>query len=130
VSLNLDLDHRGKSVTGIVSEPIDDFVVGVEVKSKPWILPLVDTPSGPPKVSRCRDRHIIRTAEHVVVVDVVAKVHVHPRLVTMNQVLQSVRETMDEEAPDAKHLDGYKTGIEALAKRLVRRLRRRGVTIQ
>lgn len=130
MSLNLDLDHRGKPVIGMVARPVDDYVVGVEVKSKPWILPLVDTPSGPPEVPRCRDRHIIRTDEHVVVIDVVTKVTVHPRSVTMDQIRHSVKESVDEVSPGARHLNGYEAGIQASANRLARKLRRCGVTVR
>jgi len=128
--MDLDLDHRGKSVTGIVSKPVDDYVVGVEVKSKPWILPLVDTPSGPPEVPRCRDRHIIRTDKHVVVVDVITKVHVFPRFLTMDQIRQQVQESVDEASPGARHLNGYEVGIQASAKRLAKKMRKCGVTVQ
>lgn len=128
--MSLDLDHRGRPVTGMVSQPAGQYVVGVEVKSRPWVLPLVDTPSGPPVIPRCRDRHIIRTEDEVVVVDVATRVTTYPRTTTVEALRKSVQESVDEDSPGAWHLCGYESGIEAMVKRLVRKLRRCGVQVQ
>jgi hypothetical protein len=127
---DLNLDYKGKAVTNMVVRPVDDVVIGVQVKSKPWILPRVETPAGPPNIPRCSDRHIIRTEHHVVVVEVKTKVIVHPRYVTMDQLRQCGREAIAEHAPQAEALSGYEVSIEAFARRLARKLRRRGVTVR
>lgn len=130
MGVDLDLDYKGKSVIGMVAQPVDDYVVGVQIKSKPWILPRVNTPSGPPEIPRCRDRHIIRTDKHVVVVEVLTKVTVHPRCVEMDELRQCGREAIAEHASEAIASVGYETGVEAFARRLARKLRRRGVTVR
>lgn len=129
MGVDLNLDYKGRPLIGFVAQPIDDFVVGVEVKSRPWILPRLQTPSGPPEIPKYRERHIMRTDNHVVVVDVIAKVHVHPRYVTMDQLRECGREAIEEHAPGATFPKGYAVAIKAFAHRLARQLRRRGVTI-
>lgn len=127
---NLDLDRKGKMVAGMVAQPVDDYVVGVEIKSRPWILPRVETPDGPPEIPRCCDRHIIRTENHVVVVEVTTKVTVYSRFVTMDELRECGREAIAEHAPETQASIGYETGVEAFAQRLARKLKKRGVTVR
>lgn len=127
---NLDLDYKGRAVAGMVAQPVNDYVVGVEIKSRPWILPRVETPSGPPEIPRCRDRHIIRTEKHVVVVEVSTKVTVHPRMVTMAQLRSSAKESVDETGVASRTPDAYMAGIEAIARRLAKKLRQCGVDVR
>jgi len=127
--MDLDLDHRGSSVRNMVAQPVDDYVVGVQVSSRPWILPRVETKCGPPEVPQCHDRHIIRTSEHVVAVDVTTRVTVYPRSMTMDEVRASVRETMEEEEPESLLRDGCEVGLEAMVHRLACGLQEQGVEI-
>jgi len=127
--MDLDLDHRGSPVHNMVAQPVDDYVIGVQVSSRPWILPRVETPSGPPEIPQCHDRHIVRTREHVVAVDVTTRVTVYPRSMTMDEVRASVRETLAEEEPESLLRDGCEVGLEAMAHRLACGLQEQGVEI-
>ena len=122
------MEHRGRSVTNVVAHPVDNHVIGVKVSSYPVILPKIeDGPVEPPEIPRCFDRHIIRTGEQVIVVEVMARVKVYPRTVPYSDVLETARSELDVALQEGEN---YDEGLNALADRIAWRLQKQGVKVQ
>ncbi len=127
------MNHRGKAVTNVVSQPMGDYVIGVQVSSRPVILPKIDDfPVKPPRIPRCFDRHIIRTDQGVVIVEVMARVKVLPLTVPFSQLVDAAREELDvalkEEGKQPADKD-YTEGLHAIANRMAWKLRKQGVQV-
>jgi len=129
----VESEYRGKALCNVVATPIDGGVVGVEIRSKPIILPKIKGEELP-DIPRCRDRHIVRTEQHVVVVDVVARVKVFPRIVNFNDVWAEACESVDAALEDEGIVDlpieKYTEGVRAIAVRIAHRLQLQGMTIR
>jgi hypothetical protein len=128
------MEHLGKIVTNVVSQSMGDHVISVKVSSRPIILPkFEDGPIKPPVRHRCFDRHIIRTSEGVVIVEVMARVKVLPSSVLFSQIVETAREELDATLKEEKQQptpEDYASGLHALTQRLVWRLRKQGVIVK
>lgn len=128
-----DFEYRGEPVCGTVAWPVDGYVIGVQASSRSWILPLAEMPDDLPVVDQCRDRHIIRTDEHVVATDVLVRTQVYPRSVTMSEVRVIARETMFEKEPEMLRQrfceQEVRRALEAFARRIACRLQKFGIKI-
>jgi hypothetical protein len=115
-----------RTVYNVVARPTDRHVVGVEIRSKPVVLPLADGSVEPPDIPRCFDRHIFLSGDRVVTVEVMARVRSYPRQMTMDDVRAVARDTLVAE------LDGEPCSevLEAMAQRLARKMLRRGVVVK
>lgn len=127
------MEYRGKAVTNVVSQPMGDHIIGVQVSSRPVILPKIDDfPVKPPRISRCFDRHVIRTDQGVVIVEVTARVKVLPLSVPFSQLMDAAREELDialKEENKQPEAQAYTEGLYALANRMAWKLRKQGVKV-
>ena len=123
-----------KAVKSVVAQPIGEYVVGVKVSSRPIILPRIENgPVSPPEIPQCFDRHIIRTSEGVVVVEVSAQVKVFPRVISLAVVREAVRGELDvmfQEENKSPSSESYEEGLDAMTNRLVKQLQNQGVTVE
>lgn len=121
-------------VRNIVAQPVDEYVVGVEVSSRPVILPKVENGTvSPPTIPCCSDRHIIRTPDSVVVVEVSARVTVFSRTIPLADVREAIRSESDIILQEEGRLPGsesYAEGLGALTGRLVKQLQDQGITVE
>ena len=125
--------YQGTSVRSVVAVPTSDSVVGVQILSASHILPLIkDGPVPPPIIPLSYDRHIIRTPDSVVVVEVSAEMTVYPRTVDLSAVEESVRSSfLDalEEEGISPSPGAYARGLRAMTQRLANRMRQCGVEV-
>ena len=127
------MEHFGEPVTSVVVYPIGDCVIGAHVVTQPSILPRVEGgPISPPKIPRCRDRHVIRTKTHVAIIEVQAEITAYPCEISHEEVEKSARTSLLE-ALEADNMTptptAYARGLRAMTQRLVNRMRGFGVKI-
>jgi len=124
------MEHTNQPVVSLVSFPIGRTVIATRVKSQSLIF---RAPKGtkPPPIRRAFDRHIVRTPKGIVVTDVCVKTQILPRQVEFTILLAAAREEVDlalkEEGKEKT--DGYEIGVWAIAERMARRLRKKGVKV-
>lgn len=126
------MEHRGKAVTNVVSQPMGDHIIGVKVSSRPIILPKLEGVE-PPETHRCFDRHVIRTSEGIVIVEVAARVKVLPLSVPFSEVVAAAGEALDatlKEEGQQPTAEDYTKGLYAIAQRMAWKLRKQGVTVE
>lgn len=127
------MEHRGKAVMNVVSQPMGDHIIGVQVSSRPVILPKIDNlPVKPPRIPRCFDRHVIRTNQGVVIVEVLARVKVLPLTVPFSELVDAAREELNvalKEEGVQLPAKTYTEGLYALANRMAWKLRKQGVQV-
>jgi len=124
------MEHTSQTAVSLVSFPIGRMVIATEVKSRALIF---RPPKGtkPKPIHRAFDRHIVRTPKGVVVMDVCVKAQIFPLQVEFATLLAAAREEVDlalkEEGKEKT--DGYEIGVQAIAERMARRLRKKGVHV-
>lgn len=125
-------EHQGKVLNNVVATVVDGNVIGVRVKSRPVIMPEIPQ-ADPPEIPRCRDRHIVRTENHVIIVDVSVRVKVLPRVITWGSIVREAQVSLDEvlveEGIESISPEKYREGLYVIASRIARRLQLRGMTI-
>jgi len=127
------MEYFGKPVTSVVAYPIGDCVIGAHVAVQPSILPRIEGgPISPPRIPRCRDRHIIRTETHVTIIEVQAEITAYPREISHEKVGECARTSLLE-ALEADNMTptpaAYAEGLRAITQRLANRMREFGVKI-
>lgn len=127
------MDYRGSTIRDVVVAPVDDHVVSVHIASQPHILPRIEGGEvAPPCIPGCQYRHIIRTSDSVVVVEVEARMAAYPRAIPFSQVEVVARESLlevlekDGVAPTPA---AYARGLRTLTQRIVYQMQQCGVEI-
>jgi len=126
------MEHRGKAVTNVVSQPVGNHVIGVKIASRPVILPKLESIE-PPVIPRCFDRHVIRTSTCVVIVEVAARVKVMPLSVPFSAIVETAREELDaalKEDGSQPSAEDYKIGLRVIANRMAWKLRKQGIVVE
>lgn len=127
------VDYQGSTIRDVVVAPVDDHIVSVHIASRPHILPKVEGGEvAPPCIPGCQYRHIIRTPNSVMVVEVEVRTSVYPRIFALEVVekiaQKSLLDTLEEDnitpTPEA-----YAKGLKALTQRIVRHAQLCGVEI-
>jgi len=127
------MKYRGTPVCSVITAPTENSVVSVEVLSALHVFSRVkDASTPPPSISESFDRHVVRTSDRVVVVEVSAEMTIYPRTVDFSVVEESVQSSLlaeleEEGVVPTPH--AYAQGLKALTQRLVTRMRRYGVKV-
>lgn len=124
------MERTSQTAVSLVSFPIGRMVIATKVKSQALIF---RSPKGTKlkPIRRAFDRHIVRTPKGIVVMDVCVKAQIFPLQMEFATLLASAREEVDlalkEEGKEKT--DDYEIGVRAIAERIARRLRMRGVHV-
>lgn len=125
------MEYTSQPAVSLVSFPIGRTVIATQIKSRSVIFRALKGMKPKPPIRRAFDRHIVRTPKGIVVTDVRVKMQMLPHQVEFDELLAAAREEVDlalkEEGKEKT--DDYEIGVRAIAERMARRLRKKGVKV-
>jgi hypothetical protein len=125
-----DFYRCGEMTSSLVCATVGDYAVGLHVNTMLEILPRIPE-FNPPVYLKCRDRHIIRTDDAVLVVDVRARVRHFPRQMALEDVLQIANEEVQKNGltEETEGTEVYMNTLENVTLNIVEKLGQLGVTV-